>query len=504
MHCVRAEVDILCQMPAPHRQPGDGVIVCLMGGALPTHAGKGDLSGSTPPGWTIRPRYLTLRCRQLARVVAAGLLSLGLLGAAPAGYDQIIEGDAAWDAKNRQAARQHWRAASASPSPAVAAMAELRLLQISGTTGLVAHGVRMELVRLRCTEGTPWCRLAEVDRQLFLQRVGLPHLRRLALNQLAELEGSPAMVEDESLRDAVALRRTWLGTADAPGSPPRPGPGTWTIGVSPLGATGLGGGVSLNFNHPDVALRGGRLSVSMGATTRGNLHGSLSYNSPGRIWWHTGVRTARYERVLLSTASGTTTESWQTLTAEVGPGLRKPWGAFWVGPALVRDAGATTPAQTSGGLEVGARARWGPSRSRLRLLAVAGDYRIASGTGHVSLVTPANRASVRLSLAPTAASPATPAWRIPGWGGGVVLKHGSWQSLRDPLLTGISAEVRSPRVGRFQVATYGEGAMGDRLVGGIGAGLLVGLPPSPQNALRVDAAWGTLGLGISTGWGRAF
>jgi hypothetical protein len=242
----------------------------------------------------------------------------------------------------------------------------------------------------------------------------------------------------------------------------------------------------------------------VGATNRGALQGSFSYNAPGRVWWHTGVRAARYDRVVLSTETTSSTESWGTLTAEIGPGLREQWGAVWLGPALIRDAGETTTPQTGVGLELGARARWGPTRSSLRLLAATGSYQIATGTGHVSLVAPTSRALVRLSMAPTVASPDAPVWRIPGWGGGVVLKHGSWESLRHPLLTGIHGEVRSPRAGRFRAALYGEGALGGQPVAGVGAGLMVGLPPSPQDALRLDVAWGTLGLGISTGWGRSF
>jgi len=455
----------------------------------------------------VRPtRLLCLRTPQRSPPwrAAGVVLSVGLLGAAPPDYEQVRAGDAAWDDKERRTAREHWEKAAASPHPAVAAMAELRLLQISGTSGLITHGIRIEKQRLRCPVKEPWCLLAEVDRQFFLGRVGMPHERQLGLSYLAQLEQSPSLSNDPLLRAAVEQRRAWIGTAEEPGTPPKTGPGTWTIGISPLGATGLGGGAAMNIYHPDVGLRGGRLSVGVGATNRGTLRGSFSYNAPGRVWWHTGVRAARYERVVLSTESRSSTESWGTLTAEVGPGLRKQWGAFWLGPALLRDAGETTTPQTGVGLELWARARWGPTRSSLRLLAAAGNYQIATGTGHVTLMSPTSRSLVRLSVAPTVASPEAPVWRIPGWGGGVVLKHGSWESLRHPVLSGISGEVRSPKLGRFQGAVYGEGALGDRPVAGAGAALMVGLPPSPQNALRLDVAWGSLGLGISTGWSRSF
>ena len=448
-------------------------------------------------------RLLSAPGRGLKRVLAAAL-GMVLLGAAPPDYTQIEAGDVAWDGKDRRTARDQWRAAAESPHPAVAIMAELRLLQVSGSLGLVVHGVRVESLRLRCPDGEPWCELAEVDRQVFLRQVGMPHSPALAHTKLAELEQSAGLVEDPVLRAAVAERRHWLGTVEEPGTPPIAGPGTWTIGVSPLGATGLGGGATISLDHPDVALRGGRLSLGVGATTRGNLQGHFSYNAPGRVWWHAGVRAHRYEKVVLSTAEASSTESWQTLTAEMGPGLRAPWGALWAGPALLRDTGETTVAQTAGGMELGARATWGPTRSTLRLYAATGDYQLATGTGHISLVAPGRRAVLRLSMAPTLVSDEAPVWRIPGWGGGVVLKHGSWQSLRHPLLTGTHAELRTPRWRRFQAALYGEAATGDRLVAGVGAGLMVGLPPSPQNPLRVDVAWGTLGWGVSTGWGRSF
>lgn len=468
---------------------------------LPT----GSPSGSVPCGCDRGARNVQSTVfRRFARCLPVALMCLGLLGAAPPGFDRVEAGDAAWDDNDRRAAREHWREASTSPSEAVAAMAELRLLQVSGSPGLVLHWIRMQSQRAACSSEDVWCLLVEVDRQLFLSRVGLPHNRRSALAELDRLEQAPQVAADPSLREAVTRRRTWLGTADQPGMPPRTGPGTWTVGVSPLGSTGLGGGAAVGFSNPDVGLRGGRLSVRVGATNRGNLLGSIAYNAPGRFWWHGAVRASRYERVMLATAGETATESWKTLTAEVGPGLRGPKASIWLGPVLLSDAGANAGAQTSGGVEVSARTRLGPSRSSFRMVAAAGDYRLATGLAQVRVAPSSGRVAVRLAAAPTAASPEAPAWRVPGWGGGVVLRHGSWQSLRHPLLAGATVELRTPRAGPFQATVYGEGAVGGQPVAGFGTGLLVGLPPSPQNPFRVDVAWGSLGLGISTGWGRAF
>ena len=431
-------------------------------------------------------------------------LAIGLLGAAPPGFEALTAGDDAWDAGLRADARRHWLEAADSAHPAVGAMAEARLLQVSGTPGLIVHGPRLDAHLARCPAAQPWCGLARVDAQLFQTRVGLPGRLDDAQTWLAALETAPALPEDAVLVGAVARRRQWLGGTGAAPRPPVLGPGTWVVGVAPFGATGLGAGGAVVFSSPDVAHRGGRMHATVGATLGGSVRGLAAYDSPGRVWGHGLLQAGRYQGVVLAEAAPETRWSWRTLTATAGPGLRGEAGSIWVGPTLLMDEAPGTSRTTSGGgalgLDVG-RSRW---RTSVDAQAVGGDYTLATGTAHLVLRTASARALGRLSVAPTVASAEGPLWRTPGWGGGVVLRHGSWQSLRSPVLAGAVAELRARPIGRFEAGVFAEAAVGDRLVGGVGTGLAVQLPPSPRDVLRVDVAWGSLGLGVSTGWGRFF
>lgn len=430
------------------------------------------------------------------------MLAAMLLGAAPPGLDAVHAGDDAWDRGDRREARLQWEAAAASTHPAVGVMAEARLLQVSGTVGLVTHGPRLDAHQARCPAEQPWCVLAGVDAAVFLARVGLADERSTARARLAALEN--ASESDPALLAAIQRRRRWVGTGEGTGEPPALGPGTWMAGLAPFGATGLGVGGAVMFTHPDVGLRGGHLRASVGGTTTGSVRAQAAYDAPGSVWWHAHLLGARYRGVALSETDTAAQWSWRTLTAGAGPGLRRTTHSIWAGPTVLLDDAASVGVTRSVGGALGAQVRFGRWASSIDGHGVTGDYTLCTGTGGVQLQSTSHRARVRLSVAPTLATAGTPLWRTPGWGGGVVLRHGGWQSLRHPVLTGTVAEVRTRPLGRFQGALYGEAAWGGQWVGGVGTGMVVRLPPSPRDALRVDVAWGTLGWGVSTGWGRDF
>ena len=432
-----------------------------------------------------------------------GLVGM-LTGAAPPGLDAVHAGDDAWERGARRDARAHWILAAESTHPAVGMMAEARLLQVSGTAGLLTHGPRLDEHRARCPEEQAWCALAAVDVDVFLSRVGLPGDGLDARDRWTALEARLEPDAAPDLRGAVARRRAWLGDGQQPPRPPSPGLGTWTLGIAPFGATGLGLGGALVLAHPDVGLRGGRLSASVGGTSTGSARGQLSYDSPGSVWWHGQVQAARYRGVVLTGPLADARWSWRTLTVDLGPGLRRAAGSVWLGPSLLLDDAPGAPVTRGAGAMLGGLVQGSRWASSVDVRGVMGDYTLATGTAHVTLRAPSERWLGQLSVTPTHASDGCPLWRQPGWGGGVVLRHGAWQSLRYPVLSGAVAELRTRPLGRLQAGMFGEAAWGGQWAGGVGAGLSVRLPPSPQSALRVNVAWGSLGLGVSTGWGRSF
>ncbi|MBO83961.1 MAG: hypothetical protein CL927_01265 [Deltaproteobacteria bacterium] len=426
------------------------------------------------------------------------------MGAAPPGLDAVHAGDDAWQHGARRDAREHWLRAAASTHPAVGMMAEARLLQVSGTAGLLTHGPRLDEHRTRCPEAQSWCALAAVDVAVFLPRVGLGDAGLDVQSRWSAMEARLDPDPDPDLRAAVDRRRVWLGDEAEQPRPPSSGPGTWTLGLAPFGATGLGVGGAVVFAHPDVGLRGGRLHASVGATAAGSVRGQLAYDSPGSVWWHGQTQVARYRSVALSGAAATSRWSWRTVTVGAGPGLRRASSSVWLGPALLLDDAPGASVTRAVGAMMGGRTQHARWASSVDVRGVTGDYTLATGTAHVVMRSRSERLVGRLSVAPTHASSDCPLWRMPGWGGGVVLRHGGWQSLRNPVLSGAVAELRTRPIGRVQAAMFSEAAWGGQWVVGGGAGVSVRLPPNPQSALRVDVAWGSLGLGVSTGWGRYF
>jgi hypothetical protein len=84
--------------------------------------------------------------------------------------------------------------------------------------------------------------------------------------------------------------------------------------------------------------------------------------------------------------------------------------------------------------------------------------------------------------------------------------------LRPAAAMSSSGRMRAPvgAAGALSLCPFAEGAWiqadgeAPGLHGGLGLGLRLALPPRPTNLLRLDAAWGDAGLGISAGWGQPF
>ena len=122
-------------------------------------------------------------------------------------------------------------------------------------------------------------------------------------------------------------------------------------------------------------------------------------------------------------------------------------------------------------------------------------------TGGHGLALRATATGTRVQTAPT--------WRIPGWGGGTVLRHGRFLQYQSPILAAGVVEWRQPITPTWGATAFIEGGHASAWVGGVGSGIRLALPPRPSANLRLDIAWGGLlgetgSLGVSTGWGTAF
>ncbi len=418
---------------------------------------------------------------------ARGVVAMLQLGAAPAPLSYIEAGDAEWDAGNRPAARAAWETAAASAHPAVVAMAEARLLQVSGNLGLLAHGPKLDTALARCPEKDAWCRLARVDAAFFSARIGIPVDLSVAYDTAIAL---PAELEPHRQR-----RLDWLTHA-----PPAASPGTWTLGLAPYGVTGLGFGLAATWNHPDVHLTGARVMASLGATSTGTVGGAIRWDGPGAQYLHADLSFAQ-TRVQQPGSQGVVTQQWRGGSSAIGPGWRCARSTWEVGARGNIDLRSVP--QRALGIDSTATLRYGPWSTQVSPVGLLGDYRLFTQTIDQRLVHKKTGIAARWVATATQAHRA-PQWRLPSFGAGSVLRQGPWQALRHPWLAGTVLEERVALPGPLSGVVFGEAAWGGRWVAGAGAGIRLALPPNPDAALRLDVAWGSLGWGISTGWGQAF
>ena len=134
------------------------------------------------------------------------LLLLSLAKATPIS-ESLDAGDVAWCQGDIRQAKQAWSQATESSNPAVQAMAEFRLLQTSSNLGWTIHGIRGDNALQECSAYDAWCGLAWVDREIFLQQIGIPVNTELMKQQLILIESElPAQVQ---------ARRVWMGDLDS-------------------------------------------------------------------------------------------------------------------------------------------------------------------------------------------------------------------------------------------------------------------------------------------------
>lgn len=439
------------------------------------------------------------------------MLSALLLGAALA--SPVDDGDRAWAAGHRPAARAAWRAAEAGDDPAAAAMASVRLLLVDGTAGLFVHGPRADAALARCPVGAADCALATADYLLFTRHLGIPtDPRSLAAAVRAAEAADPAR---GACRAAwAAADPTLLPSADADGLCAAvragngrfpAGPGTWSLGLGPLGAPGLGVGASLRFAHPDLALHGHRLDLGLTAATRGFLAVQAGFEGAGR--WSAGgdLSLSRSPVDLYDGDRRVSTAIARNAAIAAGPRWDPGPIRLGVQPVLRWDAQAGADPLRGHGLA--AQLRWSARRLRggfaaeattldYRHLALDADLRRAWDLGRPVL-------AARLLASATPGSTA-PLWRRPSAGGGVALRHGPIGRFRGDTLAAAALELRTDPRRLAGAVVFAEAAAIDGLHGGAGLGLRLRLPPRPANTVRLDAAYGDGGFGISAGVGETF
>ena len=412
-------------------------------------------------------------------------LAMVALAAAPPLYEHIRSGDASWAHGDRVEARTAWEQAATSPHPATAAMAEARLLQISGNVGLALHGPRMDAALARCPPTVDWCALARHDAQYFSHRLGL-----------GPPPGALPASADPELVEPLRIRSSWSHE-------PPPTVPTWTLGISPYGASGLGFGAAVVYRNPDLRLRGGSLHWTAGSTTSGNhlLSATLATGGP----WALHLAAQRQKVQLDSPGAAA---RWASHTLRVGALWRRRTVTGWLGGEGWLDRSGFG-LERSGGLASEGRATLHPHIDvHWSGRAIAGDGSMQSLTVDLR-TTPQHRGLATRWVVTGTHAPDTPVWRVPTWGGGSVLRHGHYLQYRSPLLVGGVLEWRQPVSAAWAVMGFAEAAHTDAVVTGVGTGLRVSLPPRPSANLRIDGAvGGTLNdwrrVGISTGWDTAF
>lgn len=451
-------------------------------------------------------------------------LLLSALTLASPGTDAISEGDAARYAGDRVSAREHYRAAAESEDPAAQAMAHLRLMQMSGNFGMMAHGPKLDRA-LYTDSRDPWLYLAWADFHLMLppQLGGDPEVAARWAQAAMEALPGPALArmylatgDPDVLAELEATEeRDGLGDAlvDHAGELP-PQPGTWMFSLGFAGAPGAGFGGGVSFVHPDLALRGWQLSVGAFANTRGGYVGTWSVQSPGTLYGHNSGTAARTWIDVYDDAGVPTRSQMDLYQATLGPGWSHgPW-RLSVGMRARWDSLEGAPLKPSHGPFASARfdktSGWGKTRR--------GGWASASidhsqwGYAHTSYhlrsagYLPFAKGVVAGRLTWDHELQDAPVYRLPS-AGGSDLHRGAWTGrYRAPRIATADLEQRWMVWGPLELAVFGNVAWVDleelHPAGGFGVRLI--MPPEELNVLRLDFAWSDSDFGVYVAYGETF
>ncbi len=449
------------------------------------------------------------------------------LAVAP-GLECLHRGDRAWFDGDRRAAVLAWREAVDSAEPSAEAMARLRLLMFSGNWGMAVHGPRIDRALAACPEADPWCRLALVDFHLLAPpEVGADadQARAIIAELEAELEG-PALARSlmlaadaDGLTRLQGLPRDGMGDGFvATGGAQPPYAGTWLLGLGLLGGPGIGFGGGVHFVHPDLLLRGHRLALEAGGTTRGSAWLAASGSSAGKVYGHGDLVLSRWVQDLWVDNAPA---EWRVEGAQValGPGLRLDHLRLSLG-ARARWDRVDGEALSAHGPEVAVgldhRSGWGGSRrgwylgtswrTAIEGLGASYDhvYGLAEARGFVGA--PWDSVVAGRVQGSRAFIEGVPWYRLPSAGGAEILRGAPDGRYRGATLAAVDLEWRRMVAGPLEGVVFGCGAWveesGLHPCGGLGLRLL--MPPRQLNVVRLDLAFSDTGWAVTTGWGETF
>lgn len=432
-------------------------------------------------------------------------------------HHHLNEGDRAWSSSQRQVAKHHWSVAAESADPAIRAMAELRLIMVSGNLGMARHGSRSQTALNECLSAekvSPWCTLATADAVLFQYEIGIPTTLEYAIEAATSVRDElPAPAEARLVwagvepMDEMSSPTDGLGEMMATHGGWPKGPGTWVLNVGPVAAPGMGAGALVRFFHPDWKWNGWLLQTTAMWTTErfGTLQASIA--APTRIRWGAETNLSQH-RVDLYTGDNKVEEIFLR-SVRMRPYVSHSLGPFWIdgGPLLRWDQDQHSNQTLSGhGMQMGLFTHHSGAQQRLTFIGSTetslSQYRFVSGAADLRMHR--TRLAIRMRL-DASHGPNAPGWRSVAYGGGSILRSAPIARWRTPVMSAGIVEWRQPIVPMLSIAMFGETAWAGDVHWGAGTGVRVHLPPRPHNTMRIDLAYGwEMGWSLTAGWGEAF
>ena len=409
----------------------------------------------------------------------------------------LEEGDALWKYPTYHEAIQKWKKAKNSHESAISIMAQYRLLLIAPSILFPIELIRIDRELGNCDIEDPRCLLARIDREIILGALQYPLQQEFVEELLAYLENQ--------LPDEVQTRNNWLTAMSGKkeditkGGPFTRGPGAPSISVGFFLGVRQGLGTHLGYHIPNVDHRLGNLSLylSVGTTEYGRV--GFQYNRIHPLWIKTeaDLRNVNYFRFQ--------NQEWDIISmsstqGSVSFGYKKGFDHFWIGPQF-RWEQLDTPIPAHGltmGLQIG------PEHARI---IQKFDTSFTSYTHIRSTTTLQYRHPVGLGFqinADLCPISEAPWWRQPSAGGGLYLRLPFAQRIRAKnLYTGTVEWQLFPKQTLGGVF-FAEGAYGDNIYAGAGFGARIRIPPSPNNNLRLDIGYSSLGWGVFANIGEQF
>jgi hypothetical protein len=317
---------------------------------------------------------------------------------------------------------------------------------------------------------------------------------------------------EQELPTETAIRKEWLtmnqskaqnqtNTSNAVARGPTiRGPGAPTVSIGFFYGVRQGIGTHLRYHLPNIDHHLGDLSLYLSAGTTDYGLVGFQYNLIQPIWVKTkaDLRNVNYFRFV--------DEEWEIIPisstqGSISFGYKDKNYHFWLGPQfrweqleqLIPAHGFTM------GLQVGPK----NLNFSQTLEASLASYTHIRSTTTLQYKHPVGLAlQLRADLCPQTEAPW---WRYPSAGGGLHLRLPLAQRLRAPSLYTGAVEMHLFPKSTFGAVLFTEGAYGEQvLFGAAGIGARVRVPPSPNNNLRLDIGYGTLGWGIYADIGEQF